>query len=116
VTEGDEIEAPASGSGKEWKKSEAEAADGLDGARVIGEGWNTIAAFDTGARGGLPTGAAGGDLGGFLDSLGDQVEGDFGSGTVFSTRLVNALITDDGTVYVGAVTQDALVEAADADQ
>ena len=49
----------------------------------------------------------------FLDALGDKVTGDFGSGTVFKTRLVNALMTDDGKVYVGAVTKDALVKAAD---
>ena len=42
--------------------------------------------------------------------------GKFGSGTVFSTRLVNALITDDGKVYAGAVTKDALVKAANAAQ
>ena len=52
----------------------------------------------------------------FLGSLGDKVTGKFGSGTVFSTRLVNALITDDGKVYVGAVDKDALVKAADAAQ
>ncbi len=56
----------------------------------------------------------GGAAAGFLGSLGDQVKGKFGSGTVFSTRLVNALMTDDGKVYVGAVTKDALVKAADA--
>ena len=39
---------------------------------------------------------------------------DFGKGTVFSTRLVNALITEDGKVYVGTVTKDALVKAAEA--
>ncbi|MFF9112839.1 outer membrane lipoprotein carrier protein LolA [Streptomyces sp. NPDC014805] len=88
---------------------------GPDGLKVIGEGWSAIAAFDTGAKGGMPSGSeVGGDLGGFLDSLGDKVSGKFGKGTVFSTRLVNALITDDGKVYVGAVTKDALVEAADA--
>ncbi|MET9774309.1 DUF2092 domain-containing protein [Streptomyces sp. NPDC006367] len=88
----------------------------LDGLKVIGEGWNAIAAFDTGGQG-LPTAPEGGDagaLGGFLGSFGDQVEGDFGSGTVFTTRLVNALITDDGKVYAGAVTKEALVKAAEA--
>jgi outer membrane lipoprotein-sorting protein len=88
-------------------------AKGLDGAEVIGEGWNAIATFDIGTEG-LPTADAGGAFDGFLNSLGDQVKGSFGTGTVFSTRLVNALLTDDGTVYVGAVTKDALVEAADA--
>ncbi|MDK1348240.1 DUF2092 domain-containing protein [Streptomyces sp. 378] len=88
-------------------------AKGLDGMKTIGEGWNTIATFDTGGEG-VPSGKAGGDLGGFMDSLGDKVHGKFGSGTVFSTRLVNALITDDGKVYAGLVTKDALVKAADA--
>ncbi|MFG2572961.1 outer membrane lipoprotein carrier protein LolA [Streptomyces sp. NPDC048481] len=87
---------------------------GDEGMKVIGEGWTSVAAFDTGGEG-VPSGStAGGDLGGFLGSLGDKVSGDFGSGTVFSTRLVNALITDDGKVYAGAVTKDALVKAADA--
>ncbi|MGQ5639717.1 MULTISPECIES: LolA family protein [unclassified Streptomyces] len=87
---------------------------GMNGSDVLGKGWTSIATFDTGAKGGLPTGSKAGDLGGFLGSLGDKVSGKFGKGTFFSTRLVNALITDDGKVYVGAVTKDALVKAADA--
>ena len=47
-----------------------------------------------------------------LNSFGTRVTGAFGSGTVFHTRLVNALITDNGTVYVGAVSQSALTAAA----
>ncbi|MFH8934288.1 outer membrane lipoprotein carrier protein LolA [Streptomyces griseosporeus] len=87
---------------------------GLDGLKVIGKGWNTVATFDTGGQG-IPSGSeVGGDLGGFLDSLGDHVSGKFGSGTVFSTRLVNALVTDDGKVYVGTVDKDTLVRTADA--
>ncbi|WP_326754215.1 DUF2092 domain-containing protein [Streptomyces hirsutus] len=93
-------------------KSEEDLAKGLDGLKVLGEGWNSVATFDTGGEGGLPTGSGGGDLDGFLGSLGDRVKGEFGTGTVFSTRLVNALFTEDGKVYVGAVTQDALVKAA----
>ncbi|MER7485208.1 DUF2092 domain-containing protein [Streptomyces sp. NPDC126497] len=95
-------------------KSEEDLAKGLDGTRTIGEGWNTIVAYEDGTGAGLPTGDTGGDLDGFLGSLGDRVEGGFGTGTVFSTRLVNALITEDGKAYVGAVTKDALVKAADA--
>ncbi|MFB6839332.1 outer membrane lipoprotein carrier protein LolA [Streptomyces sp. NPDC056361] len=79
---------------------------------VIGEGWTTIAKFDTGAPA-PKTDEAPKEVQGFLDSLGDKVTGKFGSGTVFKTKLVNALLTDDGRVYVGAVTKDALVEAAD---
>ncbi|QKW01978.1 outer membrane lipoprotein carrier protein LolA [Streptomyces sp. NA02536] len=116
VTEDDGRAEGREHSGKPEKapKSEEDLAKDLDGLKMLGEGWNSIATFDTGGQGGLPTGEAGGDLGGFLDSLGDRVKGDFGTGTVFSTRLVNALITEDGKVYVGAVTKDALVKAADA--
>ncbi|MHA5050158.1 LolA family protein [Streptomyces sp. SD15] len=108
VTEGEDAKAPESREG---------IGEGLDGLKIIGEGWNSIAEFDTGGQG-LPSGSASGsdDFSGFLDVLGDQVTGKFGSGTVFSTRLVNALITDDGKVYAGAVTKDALVKAADAAQ
>jgi outer membrane lipoprotein-sorting protein len=114
--------APGKAPGKAFDKGEASKhapraegglGEGLDGMKTIGEGWNAIATFDTGGEG-VPSGEAGGDLGGFMDSLGDKVTGKFGSGTVFSTRLINALITDDGKVYVGAVTEDALVKAADA--
>ncbi|MGY4743306.1 LolA family protein [Streptomyces sp. ATMOS53] len=87
---------------------------GPAGLNVLGEGWTSVATFDTGGQG-MPSGSeAGGALGGFLGSFGDKVSGKFGSGTVFSTRLINALMTDDGKVYVGAVTKDALVKAANA--
>ncbi|SOE69746.1 Outer membrane lipoprotein-sorting protein [Streptomyces sp. OV198] len=109
--------------GKDTKESKApesapshgDLGKGLDGLKTIGKGWSTIAEFDTGGQG-MPSGSSseGGDVSGFLNSLGDHVKGKFGSGTVFSTRLVNALITDDGKVYAGAVTKDALVKAANA--
>ncbi|GAA4784382.1 DUF2092 domain-containing protein [Streptomyces ziwulingensis] len=117
VTEGEapaDVSAEAPGHGRAAQRAQRDLAAGLDGLKVLGEGWNTVAAFDTGSRGGLPAGEAGGALGGFLGSLGDQVSGEFGKGTVFSTRLVNALITDDGKVYAGLVTKEALVKAADA--
>ncbi|QJT03410.1 outer membrane lipoprotein carrier protein LolA [Streptomyces asoensis] len=121
VTEGDEAGETAPGHSdksdlaKDLEGIEGAAGtDGLDGLDVLGEGWTSVAVFDTGGEG-VPSGAeAGGDLGGFLDSFGDKVTGKFGSGTVFSTRLINALMTDDGKVYVGAVTKDALVKAANA--
>ncbi|MEU9736512.1 DUF2092 domain-containing protein [Streptomyces sp. NPDC048002] len=110
VTEEGEFEAP------EEKHSKAPERAPESEPKVIGEGWNSIAVLDTGGEG-IPSGSeVGGDLGGFMDSLGDKVKGEFGEGTVFKTRLVNALITEDGTVYVGAVTKDALVKAADAGQ
>ncbi|MGW6564536.1 LolA family protein [Streptomyces sp. NPDC054975] len=90
----------------------AGAADG-QGMNVIGEGWTTIATYDTGAKA-PKTDEAPKEVQGFLDSLGDEVSGKFGSGTVFKTKIVNALMTDDGKVYVGAVTKQALVDAANA--
>ncbi|HEY9375067.1 LolA family protein [Streptomyces sp.] len=83
------------------------------GPVIIGEGWTTIAKIDSGAPA-PKTDDAPKEMQGFLDSLGDEVHGKFGSGTVFKTKIVNALITDNGTVYVGAVTPDALVKAANA--
>ena len=112
-------ETPSKAPGKPFDLGEApghKAGKGLgghDGMKTIGEGWTAIATFDTGGEG-VPSGKAGGEFGGFFDSLGDKVHGTFGSGTVFSTRLVNALVTDDGKVYAGLVTKDALVKAADA--
>ncbi|MFF6774035.1 outer membrane lipoprotein carrier protein LolA [Streptomyces sp. NPDC012637] len=84
---------------------------GKGGPNIIGEGWTTIAQLDTGAPA-PKTGEAPKEVQGFLDALGDKVSGKFGSGTVFKTKIVNALMTDDGKVYVGAVTPDALVNAA----
>ncbi|MEV7446005.1 DUF2092 domain-containing protein [Streptomyces sp. NPDC091204] len=94
--------------------------NGQGDVKVLGEGWATVARIDSGAGKGLkglendknaPKGAKQ-----FLDSLGEKVTGKFGEGRVLSTRLVNALVTDDGKVYVGAVTKDALVKAADANK
>lgn len=87
--------------------------DGKGGFNVIGEGWTTIAKLDSGAP--APrTDEAPKEVQGFLDALGDKVSGKFGSGTVFKTKLVNALMTEDGKVYVGAVTPQTLVDAANA--
>ncbi|MFE0099534.1 DUF2092 domain-containing protein [Streptomyces sp. NPDC059009] len=101
--------------GKEFAGGEG--AGGMNGLNVMGEGWNSIAELKIPGGQGIPSTHSGElppDAAKFLDSLGDQVTGKFGSGTVFKTRLINALITDDGKVYVGAVTKDALVKAANA--
>lgn len=92
---------------------------GSGGSKVVGKGWASIAEFDGGKAAvpgkGKSQGAdKNGDASKLLDSFGSKVTGDFGSGRVFSTRVVNALMTDDGKVYVGAVSKDALIKAADA--
>ncbi|HET9380556.1 MAG TPA: DUF2092 domain-containing protein [Streptomyces sp.] len=119
VTEGDDM---AAGHAPGAHRTPGEKSGKHHEPEVIGEGWNSVFVLDTGTKGGLPTGSkaggagAAGAFGGFLDSLGDKANGAFGSGTVFTTRLVNALVTDDGKVYVGAVTKNTLVKAANADQ
>ncbi|MGW3494208.1 LolA family protein [Streptomyces sp. NPDC001020] len=113
VTQGDDLKAEQR---KERPKAmEKKAAEG-GRSKTIGQGWNSIVVFDSGSKGGVPSGPSsdGSAVSGVLNSLGDHVTGSFGKGTVFSTRLVNALITDNGKVYAGAVTKDALVKAANA--
>ncbi|MYQ78200.1 MULTISPECIES: LolA family protein [unclassified Streptomyces] len=121
VTEADD--AKAEGHQKEARKAAEKAQGDLakfegEGApKIIGKGWNSIAEFKTPGGAALPSEAAKdvpAEAQQFLDALGDKVSGKFGSGTVFKTRLINALMTDDGRVYVGAVTKDALVAAANA--
>ncbi|MFD7206033.1 outer membrane lipoprotein carrier protein LolA [Streptomyces sp. NPDC059893] len=127
VTEGDDLKAGDKSHApkdmpKDMPKELRDAqGGGMKDLKVIGEGWTSIAELKLPGGQGLPTGgSASGDVPPeaqkFMDALGDHVTGKFGSGTVFSTRLVNALITDDGKVYAGAVTKDALVKAANAAQ
>lgn len=119
---GKEFEGELDGKFEGEFKGEFKDAEGFPGLNVIGEGWSAIAKIDgMGGMGGADMGAPeDGDVPpeakNFLDMLGDKVEGKFGTGTIFKTRLVNALMTDDGTVYVGAVTKDALVKAANEDK
>ncbi|MGW7076872.1 LolA family protein [Streptomyces sp. NPDC054866] len=120
VTEGDDAKAEQHGfkdGGKEFKGKEFKGEEDLNGLNVIGKGWTSIAELELPGGQGIPSGGSGDvppDAQRLLDSLGDKVSGDFGSGTVFKTRLINALITEDGKVYAGAVTKDALVKAANA--
>ncbi len=93
---------------------------GFNAMDVLGDGWGTVATVQ------LPDHARHGTHAGkglespraqkLLDSFTKKVKGDFGTGRVFHTKLVNALLTDDGTVYVGAVTKQGLIEAANAAQ
>lgn len=87
----------------------ASAFGGLPAADRIGEGWTAVAELEPGTK--SPAGTTGANA--LPGGLGKRVSGGFGSGTLISTRLVNALITDRGTVFVGAVDQRTLTKAAD---
>ncbi|MGW2658048.1 LolA family protein [Streptomyces sp. NPDC001478] len=126
VTEADEAGKDAAERRAEAEKAAGELGglglgDHGEGVKVIGEGWNAVAELKTPGGAGLPSSSSKAapsdkeipaEARQFLDALGDKVHGTFGSGTVFKTRLVNALMTDDGRVFVGAVDKDALVKAA----
>ncbi|MEU8915926.1 DUF2092 domain-containing protein [Streptomyces nigrescens] len=119
VVDGDKGRATAEREHGKDAPSRKELAKDMGGLNVIGKGWTSIATIK--GEGALPSGkdtdkgeGAGGDAAKFLDSIGDKVNGSFGSGRFFSTRLVNALITDNGTVYVGAVDKQSLINAANA--
>ncbi|ASW54428.1 sigma-E factor regulatory protein RseB domain-containing protein [Plantactinospora sp. KBS50] len=104
-----------------------------DGLRTVGEGWTAVlvarpdaagqAAKDDTAKGDAAGGAGrvagGGDGAAKLDALlGNlrKVDGDWGSGRLFTSHVLTALITDDGRVLVGAVTPDRLYEVARTDR
>lgn len=96
------------------ERKSPEAASGFGAPTFVGSGWDTVAVFK--GKGALPSGAEKNGKGGAAEMLagfGKQVTGPFGSGTLFHTRLVNVLLTQDGTVYAGAVDQSALTAAAD---
>ncbi|MGW3624195.1 LolA family protein [Streptomyces sp. NPDC000880] len=115
VTEADKLQ-KEKGQGNDAKNHDAvKGLEDFQGLNMIGKGWTSIAKIQAPGGAGLTApkdGTAPPEAEKFLNALGDKVNGKFGSGTVFKTRLVNALMTDNGTVYVGAVTKDALVKAA----
>lgn len=72
---------------------------------VSGSGWSTVFGFTLSA--GQVAGLSSGD-----SALLDQVTTKVSGGRIIQTALVSALVTDDGHVYVGAVTPAALEAAA----
>lgn len=90
---------------------------------VVGEGWASVvvlrgvdpdAMVDEAVSGGADedeAAEADGVLDAFLGSL-PRVEGSYGSGVVFESDLVSVLLLDDGRLLAGAVTPEALEEAA----
>ncbi|MDM4718225.1 sigma-E factor regulatory protein RseB domain-containing protein [Micromonospora sp. WMMA1363] len=79
--------------------------------RTVGEGWTTVVVVrvDDAAR--SDASADRPDLGGLAGQL-PAVSGDWGSGRLFRSDLVTALLTDDGRLIAGAVTPERLYEVA----
>ncbi|GAA4628591.1 outer membrane lipoprotein carrier protein LolA [Actinoallomurus vinaceus] len=107
-------DAPAQGSdAKAWDKKKAEAGHRTADGSTIGTGWTAVKRLS------LPQNAQQNaqkkDQSGILSALqkaATPVSGSWGSGKLLRTKLVSVLLTDDGRVYVGAVTPDLLEQAA----
>ncbi|ROR42595.1 LolA family protein [Kitasatospora cineracea] len=92
------LPAPGAGAGHGTAGAGHDAAAAGPDAGVIGKGWTAVAHGNAGAEAAK----------GLAKFTGRQVDG----GTLVSTRIVNALVTKDGRVYVGAVTPETLQAAA----
>ncbi|MFI6889091.1 outer membrane lipoprotein carrier protein LolA [Streptosporangium canum] len=88
---------------------------------TVGEGWTTVAVLPFSTRDltdpaqgqdGRPGGQDATVVADALLKSARQVSGAWGSGKVIQTKLVSALLTDDGRLLVGAVTPEKLTEAA----
>ncbi len=81
--------------------------DALAGAApaVVGDGWDTVIV------GSVPTGDGTEDARGQISGLGTPVSGTWGSGTLISTKVANAIVTDDGRFAAGAVPEQVLTGA-----
>ncbi|MER7250212.1 hypothetical protein [Kribbella sp. NPDC000426] len=82
-----------------------------DKPTIIGTGWDSVAMIRGANAAGLAANPASGPLGQLLAKA-PTVQGSWGKGKVLTTRMVSALITDDGRVFVGLVTPDTLQAAA----
>ncbi|AWS44706.1 outer membrane lipoprotein carrier protein LolA [Streptosporangium sp. 'caverna'] len=106
----------------ERAKAEQKGAEGLrEKVRTVGDGWTTVAVLPFSAqdlKGQAPKeqgGPGGQDANAIVDALlksAKPISGTWGSGKVIQTKLVSALLTDDGRLLVGAVTPEKLAEAA----
>ncbi len=94
-------------------------------SRVIGSGWDSVVVVPFSekdlatAAGTAPDAKASGTGAPDMKALSDgllksatPVSGSWGSGRLIQTKLVSALITDDGRLIAGAVTPEALYKAA----
>jgi outer membrane lipoprotein-sorting protein len=78
---------------------------------VIGQGWTSIVSLKLPAPDAASKKGDAAEMQTALNIL-PKVSGTFGSGHLLSGSLFSALITDDGRVFVGAVTPEALEAAA----
>jgi outer membrane lipoprotein-sorting protein len=84
--------------------------------KIVGKGWTSILSLKMPAASGsaAPAAKGKGDAAQLQNALNilPSVSGSWGKGHLLSGALFSALITDDGRVFVGAVTPEALYQAA----
>lgn len=97
--------------------SDSRAEGGMPRLRVLGESWTTVLVIDD-VKLGEPADpqdaedAEDADLLGTVFSHLEKVSGPWGSGRMLKSTLLTALLTDDGRMFVGPVTPEAILQAA----
>ena len=74
---------------------------------MVGQGWTAVYVVDGNEKAGAKGTEGDSET---LNAL-PKVSGSWGSGRLFSSRLVSAVITDDGRVAAGAVRPELLYDA-----
>lgn len=83
-----------------------------ENTEIVGSGWDTVMITELPSD--LETGRGEGshqDLNGLLEQAAERVRGPYGSGYLVETKVVTALLTDDGRLAVGAVPEQVLTQA-----
>jgi outer membrane lipoprotein-sorting protein len=99
---------------KEAAKAEREAHQALGEKgepKVIGKGWTSIVSAELPKSEEKPTESDDAQIQSFLDTM-PKVSGEWGSGRLLKGALFSVLLTDDGRVFAGAVTPEALYAVA----
>jgi outer membrane lipoprotein-sorting protein len=90
--------------------------EGAAAPTVVGQGWDTVVVASASQLGGVlnnpqQPGAPEGRPNIDLSALGTPVSGAWGHGTLISTAVATAIVTDDGRIAAGAVPEQVLTEA-----
>ncbi|HWD83473.1 MAG TPA: hypothetical protein VG497_31455 [Kribbella sp.] len=85
-------------------------APGAEKPTVIGQGWDSVVMIK--GAGAQVSGLTGNGPLAQLLAKAPTVQGSWGKGKVLTSKMVSALITDDGRVFAGLVTPDTLQAAA----
>ncbi|WP_308250658.1 LolA family protein [Nonomuraea rhizosphaerae] len=120
---GAKVQEQTLGDDKAAEQHAEHAQETAQGLKTVGEGWTRVAVLPfkpedlTKARTQQPDGQwnEGADPGALLDNVlksATPVSGTWGSGKLIKTKLVTALLTDDGRLLVGAVTPEEITKAA----